>query len=195
LPSELHSRSRLLKVLATRLKSSTGSALRDIAAQVFLLVNELSYDLADTLRVEPDRVVAVRLLPRGRVMIVAGPDAATVTIGLHVAACIAAGNTVSLALTTSPGLQLRALVDNLRAVGLKTSNWATADDRGRWAGLPDDLQIAILTESHVSVESMPPVGYPSDCREPQSRRELLRLYSRSHRFDVPFTVCAYNGST
>ncbi|HEY8914212.1 hypothetical protein [Lacisediminihabitans sp.] len=187
---ELRSRSRMLKVFATRLAACKGSALRQAAAQVFLLESDLAQNLGGALRIDQEAIEAIDVHPLGRVMIVAGPEASTLRIALHVAACAAAGNSVSLALTTAPNEQTRELVENLRALGLVTLDWATTDADGRWTALPDDLQVAILTRTHVSVESQPPVSCPGDCGEAQSRAAIIRLYSGSLSYRVPIIVCA-----
>jgi hypothetical protein len=179
----------MLKVFATRLAACTGSALRQAAGQVFLLESDLAQNLGGALRIDADAIEAIDVHPLGRVLIVAGPDASTLRIALHVAACAAAGNSVSLALTATPNEQTRELVLNLRALGLETLDWATPDADGRWTALPDDLQVAILTRTHVSLESRPPVSCPGDCLEADSRAALIRMYSGSLSYRVPIIVC------
>ncbi len=180
----------MLKVFATRLAACKGPALRQAAAQIFLLESDLARNVVGALRIDAEAIEAIDVHPLGRVMIVAGPQASTLRIAVHVAACAAAGNSVSLALTSTPSRQTLELVDSLRALGLEVLDWATPDSDGRWAALPDDLNVAILTRTHVSVESQPPVNCPGDCGEVRSRTAMIRLYSDSLSYRVPIIVCA-----
>ncbi|TXN31899.1 hypothetical protein [Lacisediminihabitans profunda] len=180
----------MLKVFATRLASCNASALRQAAAQIFLLESDMARNVEGALRVDGEAIEAVDVHPLGRVMIVAGPEVAALRIALHVAACAAAGNSVSLALTTTPNEQTRELIDNLRALGFDALDWASPDADGRWTALPDDLQVAILTSTHLTVENQRPVSCPGDCAESHSRAALIRLYSGLLSYRVPIIVCA-----
>lgn len=179
----------MLKVFATRLAACKGSTLRRAATQVFLLESDLAQNLGGSVRIGVEEIEAIDVHPLGRVMILAGPDASALRIALHVAACAAAGNSVSLALTRVPNAQIRELLDTLLALGFETLDWATPGSGGRWTALPDDLRVAILTRTHLSIESRPPVSCPGECADAPSRSALIRLYSGSLNYRVPIVVC------
>jgi hypothetical protein len=175
-PVSLDARARLqfVRELARRLQASALPSLGKVGRHVALLSNDLAVGADQSNFAARDRGTESR--PLGRVMIVTGPDTGAFSLALNVTSCVACGNDVSLALTSRPDSQVRAFLDMVRPMGVKIVDWATIAAEGRWASLPDDLHIAIVTRSHVLIENAAPRHFPTDCRYAETRRTLLRLY-------------------
>ncbi|RFA07643.1 hypothetical protein B7R21_15845 [Subtercola boreus] len=121
--------------------------------------------------------------PLGSTMIVCAPTCSTAAVAKHVAACLAAGNTVELALFEPPCALLLVLLLILEDV-LPESRFRVVSERTGWQITSANPTVVVLTETDAFLNDEPRVRF----RDPASSsptNELVNFYTRSSTVRVP----------
>jgi hypothetical protein len=177
-------RSVILKDFARRLEASPIAPLRQVAEGVYLLARDMPPAAVEPLGIHAHRIPLHDRAASGPIMIVIGSGVAAEVLALNVAACIAAGNSVSIALTAHPGEEQGSLLDIMTSIGIGVANWSVRAAEGRWSAGDADRVLAILTATHVLVENRAPVRFSPNCQKAAARRLLIEIYSRARTVEA-----------
>ncbi|RFA08085.1 hypothetical protein B7R54_01795 [Subtercola boreus] len=113
----------------------------------------------------------------GSTMIVCAPTCSTAVVARHVAACLAAGNTVELALFEPPCALLLVLLMILEDV-LPESRFRVVSERTGWQITGANPTVIVLTETDAFLNEEPRIRF-RDAAGGSTTNELVDFYSRS----------------
>ena len=174
--SSLTARRQCLRKMAMQMDASLEAAWRQAAEQITFIASELPYKWETRIRSGSEKVCVEKRVALGQIALVVGPKTGESAVAVNVAAAVAAGNRISLALTSEPGTQLRALLKIIRANDLEILDWTEPAADSRWTSLPKNQLVAIVTATHVLVEGRAPARFSLDGGA-TSRQALVELYS------------------
>ncbi|RFA23245.1 hypothetical protein [Subtercola boreus] len=133
--------------------------------------------------VSGEEVVISGASPMGSTMMVCAPTCSTAVVAKHVAACLAAGNTVELALFEPPCALLMVLLMILEDV-LPASRFRVASERTGWQITGTNPTVIVLTETDAFLNDEPRVRF-RDPASSSTTNGLVDFYTRSSTVRVP----------